>query len=138
MLISQTPVGSQVNVDLIRKGNKKTVSVQVGELEKAEQEITQAKKVSNELGLGVRDVGAEEAAALGLKEAKGVLVVRVAPQSQAEYVGIQSGDLILGINDLKVNNLAEYTQALSKIQTGSILRVFVKRGNATSFFAFKK
>jgi serine protease Do len=138
LLVSQTPVGSAATVDVIRKGEKKNFTVQVGELEKAERQLAEAEKVSSELGLVVRDLMPEEAQELSPRGKKGVLVVRVLPGSQAEYVGIRTGDLILEINDAPVNTLAAYNGVIQKIRSGEIVRIFVGRGNMTSFYAFRK
>ncbi|MFO1518362.1 MAG: DegQ family serine endoprotease [bacterium] len=136
--ISQTPVGSNVSLDVVRKGERKTYTVEVGELEKAEQQIAQAQRVSSELGLIVRDLTPEEAKELSFQGRKGVLVVRVFPGSQAEYVGLRTGDLILEMNNAPMNNTGEYNAVISKVRPGEIVRVFVKRGGMTSFFAFRK
>jgi len=138
LLVSQTPVGNQVNLDVIRKGIRKNFMVQVDELEKAERQIAEVQKTASELGLMVRDLSPEEAQQLGTGSRKGVLVVKTLPGSQANYAGIRTGDLILELNDAPINNLTDYNNALTRMRSGEIVRVFVQRGNMTSFYAFKK
>ena len=138
LLVSQTPVGNQANLEVIRKGAHKNFTVQIEELEKAERQITQIQKTEAELGLIARELSEQEADRMGAKGRKGVLVVRVLPGSQAEYVGIRTGDLILEVNDMPIGNLNDYNQALSRMRSGEIVRVFIQRGNMTSFYAFKK
>ena len=82
LVISQTPVGSTVMMDVLRKGGKKTVQVTVGELEKAERELAQVEKVSGELGIAVQELLPQQAEQMGLKDRKGVMVVKVIPGSQ--------------------------------------------------------
>ncbi len=138
LFVSQTPVGTNVMVEVLRKGGKKTLQVQVGELEKAERELAQAEKVSSELGLAVQELLPQQAEQLGLKERKGVMVVKVIPGSQADWVGIRPGDVILEVNNTRVDNLGEYSAAIQKIKFSELVRMFVKRGNLTSYFAFRK
>lgn len=136
VFVSQTAVHSQATVELLRKGEKKSLTVEVGELEQAEKELSQAEQTSNQLGIAVRDLQPEEKNQLNLKQ--GVLVVKVAPGSRAEWVGIRTGDLILEVNNSPVKNIFDYNNALNQIKNGEVLRVFIKRGNLTTFYAFKK
>lgn len=138
LLVSQTPVGSSVTLEVLRKGGKKTLQVEIGELEKAEREFAQAEKVSGELGLGVQELLPQQAEQMGLKGRKGVMVVKVIPGSQADWVGIRPGDLILEVNNTPINNLAEYSASIQKLKANEVVRVFIRRGNLTSYFAFKK
>jgi serine protease Do len=138
LMVTQTPIGSTAKIEVIRKGDKKTYAIQVGELEQAEQQIAQAEKTSSELGLAVRELMPEEAQELGLKGQKGVLVMKVAPGSQAEWVGIRTGDVILEVNNAPINNLGDYGNTIRKIRSGEIVRIFVKRGGMSTFYAFRK
>src|SRR5207244_2527259 len=57
-----------------------------------------------QLGVTIQPVTSDMAAALGLKEARGVLVSGVAPGSPAERAGIKTGDVILALNGQPVND----------------------------------
>ncbi len=138
LLVSQSPVGDTIILEVLRKGGKKTLQVQVGELEKAEQELVRAEKVSGELGIAVQELLAQHAEELGLKGRKGVMVVKVIPGSQADWVGIRPGDVILEVNSNRVDNLGDYSAAIQKLRSGEVVRMFVKRGPLTSYFAFRK
>lgn len=138
LMVSQTPVGSDVTIEVMRKGGKKTLQVRIGELEKAEREFAQAEKVSGELGLGVQELLPQQAEQMGLKGRKGIMVVKVIPGSQADWVGIRPGDLILEVNNTPIHNLSEYSVSIQKIKPNEVVRIFVRRGNLTSYFAFKK
>ncbi len=142
LAVSQTPVGNKSSVEVLRKGEKKSFTVEVGDLEQGEKQVAQIQnqlqKESTDLGLIIRDLTPQEAQELGLKEKKGVLVVKVIPGSKAEWVGLNENDVILGINDQPVNQLYDYDSLLKKTKTGDVLKLFVKRGNATSYFAFRK
>lgn len=138
LLVSQMSVGSNVMVEVLRKGGKKTLQVQVGELEKAERELAQAERVSGEMGIAVQELMPQQAEQMGLKGRRGVMVVKVIPGSQADWVGIRPGDIILEVNNTPISNLGEYSASIQKLKPDQVVRMFIKRGNLTSYFAFKK
>jgi len=137
VLVSQSPIGAKLPIEVVRKGQHKNFVVEVGELEQAERQIVQAQKEMSEMGIVVRDLNPLERSELGVKD-QGVLVIKMASNSPAAWIGLRPGDVILEVNDTPVRNLADYTQSLAKTKSGQVLRMFVKRGNATTYFAFKK
>ncbi len=60
-------------------------------------------------------------------QGKGILVDSVAPNSPASFVGLEPGDVIVGINRHRVNNLGELRKSL-KEQTG-VFALNIVRGN---------
>lgn len=136
--VSQTPIGSKVPVEVIRKGQKKSFTVEITELEPAEKQMAQAAKASGELGLQVREPQADELQELGLKTKKGVVVTRIAQGSAAQWVGLQGGDVILEINGSPIASLADYNQSVANIKSGALVRMLVKRGQMSSYIAFRK
>ncbi|MBF0492883.1 MAG: DegQ family serine endoprotease [Deltaproteobacteria bacterium] len=136
--VSQASVGSKVPVEIIRKGQKKNFMVEITELEPAEKQMAQSEKASGTLGLQVREPKIDELEELGLRSKKGVLVARVGQDSAAQWVGLQGGDVILEINSNPINSLEDYNQTVSKIKNGDIVRMLVKRGQRSSYLAFRK
>ena len=59
------------------------------------------------LGVTIQDVTPDLAEALALKDASGVLVIELVKGSQAERVGIRSGDLITALDGQPVSGAAE-------------------------------
>jgi serine protease Do len=57
---------------------------------------------------------------------KGVLVVEVESNSQADNMGFQRGDIIIQVNSTLVKNINEYKKAVHKSKKGII---YVQRGN---------
>jgi serine protease Do len=60
------------------------------------------------------------------KEIKGVLVIGVESDSQADNMGFQRGDIIVQVNSTLVNNINQYENALHKSKKGII---YVQRGD---------
>jgi serine protease Do len=91
------------------------------------------------LGLTCLDTTAEEAQELGLAQnQRGVVIVNVENGSQAEASGVQRGDVLLSVNNTKVDTTAEYLAAARAIKKGELVRLYLKRETATIFLAFTK
>ncbi|HEX5037551.1 MAG TPA: DegQ family serine endoprotease [bacterium] len=139
-MVAREPVNKTVTLTALRDGKEMTFQVLLGEMEKGEEVAEQTTKTSSaELGLTCRDVTPEEAADLSLaQENKGVMIVNVESGSQAEISGVQRGDVLLSVNGTKLNGVADYVTAAKKIKPGEIVRLYIKRDDATVFLAFTK
>lgn len=60
------------------------------------------------------------------KDIKGVLVIGVEGNSQADNMGFQRGDIIIQVNSTLIKNIQEYEKAIHKSKKGII---YVQRGN---------
>jgi serine protease Do len=67
------------------------------------------------IGLHVQDVNRNIAISLGLPEIRGVVVTDVEKSSPSEKSGIESTDVILGVNSYPVNSTSDIEQALRNI-----------------------
>ncbi len=64
----------------------------------------------------------------------GVRLSGVAPDGPAESAGIQSGDLIIKVDERTIENLYDYTYALQALRVGESARIVVERaGDPLSF-----
>lgn len=137
-LVAQTRVGKVVKVNVVREGRPKELSVKIAEMEKGKVDA-RTEKDAEELGLLVRDIPPEEARELELPhDNRGVFVIRVEQNGPAARAGVRPGDVLLKVNDMRINNVDDYIKAIRKVRKGDIARLFVKRENATIFFAFTK
>lgn len=66
------------------------------------------------LGLDAQDVDEQLAPVLGLQSARGALVTRIQAGSAAALAGVQAGDVIVALNEIRIGNSAELinTEAL--------------------------
>jgi len=139
-IVAQTPVGSKVEVDLVRNGKKKTVTVTVGKLQ--EEEVVAGKggvgELDEDLGLTVQELTKDLAQSMGIEEQSGLIITDVESGSKADEAGLRRGDLILEIDRKPVKTVEELKKALkSKNDKDSIL-LLIKRDTHTSFIVLKK
>lgn len=79
------------------------------------------------LGVMVQAVNEELAASFGLKEARGALVTEVTAGSPAEKAGVLRGDVILSVNDRKVDELNDLPKQVAVLPVGKRARITVFR-----------
>jgi serine protease Do len=139
-MVAREPVGKEVPLKVLRDGKEIELRVKLGEMEKGEKMAEQAtKESSKELGLSVRDMTPEEMSELGLPpQHHGVVIVGVEPGSEADNAGVQRGDVLLSINNVKINNVADYLKTAKGVKKGEIVRLYIRREDASIYLAFTK
>ncbi|WP_027529089.1 Do family serine endopeptidase [Bradyrhizobium sp. WSM3983] len=133
--------GTSVKLDVVHKGDTKTVTLALGELPnerqaqgngKADDGKTQQAPGTPRLGLSLAPAGDVQGAGQ-----KGVVVTEVDPQGPAAQRGIQTGDVILNVGGKAVANVgdvrSELAQAKSSGKNSVLLQV--KNADATRFVA---
>jgi len=136
--VAATPPGKQVRLEVFRSGGKKTVTVEVGELDKANLAIGRSPESAQELGMTVRTLTPELARQLGYEEdEQGVVVTRVAPNSLAARVGIAPRDVIMAINATAIRDLGDYREAMQDRDLDSGVRMQIKRDGVRRFVFLK-
>jgi len=135
MGISMMQPGSEVNLQTLRNGNARDVTVKL-----AEMPTQQAKENSQNGGLGgvlegvqVANLTPRTAEQLGLPaETRGVVVTDISPSSPAADSGLRKGDVIQEVNRQSVKNVSEF-QAVRKAGKEPLL--LVNRRGTTLFVA---
>jgi len=79
------------------------------------------------LGVNITDVTAELAQKMDIDDIEGVYVLGVRPEGAAREVGIKDGDVIISIDETRVNSSAELQETVSKYRPGQDVNVVVKR-----------
>ncbi|SDF10210.1 trypsin-like peptidase domain-containing protein [Desulfovibrio legallii] len=82
------------------------------------------------LGLDLQDVDSRAAMALGLREASGVLVTRVFPDTPAAGAGLTAGDILESVNGAPVRDRRDYADILRNQTAGTPLRLHLRRDGA--------
>jgi serine protease Do len=136
-MVSQTPLGTNVKVRLHRQKKEIDTEVVIAELPKklaeasprGQGEVPDNDEESTALtGLAVRELTPDIARRLGIDEQeKGVVIVKVDPNSKAFEAGIRPGDIILQINQKNIPSLEEYKKAVSQIKAKERALLLIRR-----------
>ncbi|PTN07601.1 Do family serine endopeptidase [Mangrovibacterium marinum] len=81
------------------------------------------------LGVSIGDVNAEVAEKYGLDKIEGVFVAGVSPDGAAREAGLEPGDVILAVDGVTVNSVAELQEQVSKHRPGDEVKILTKRDN---------
>jgi len=135
-VVASTPVGKSVNVQVLRKGQKKSFEIKIAEL-KDEKEAPVVTEAKPRLGMTVEDLTPELAKNFGLSEARGVVVVQVEDGSSAAEAGLRAGDVILEIDQSPVKDVKDFGRKIESYKAGDTVLVLAKRRGATVFLTLK-
>jgi serine protease Do len=91
------------------------------------QLISGGKVTRGYLGATIQNVTPEIAESMGITGRKGALVAELVPGGPAEKSGLQSGDIVVSINGVKVDNASDLTRNVAASQSGDTLRLEVLR-----------
>ena len=133
-MVAATTPNALVNLEVIREGSPKTLTVKIEVLKDNNTEVV-AK--ADPLGLQVQDITEELAQNLQLKHTQGVLVSDVTQGGFAAESGIRRGDVITEMNRTPINNLQDYQRLLRSVSKGASVLFLVKRGGTTIYIAVK-
>lgn len=86
------------------------------------------------LGVSIRDIDSELASDLGLKEIKGVYVAGVTENGSAKAAGVESGDIIVKIDDKNINSTSELLEHVGQKRPGEEVYLVVNRKNQEKAF----
>ncbi len=135
-LVAATPIGKKVKIKILRNGKSKVVTATIERLKEGAESV-QTGTEQDRIGVTVRDLNAELAAQIGIKETKGVVVVAVKPGGIAEEAGIAVGDVIKEIDGTQINTVADFAKAISAHKKDEITRLLLRRGDSSLFVAIK-
>ncbi|HEU4707756.1 MAG TPA: DegQ family serine endoprotease [Methylophilaceae bacterium] len=136
--VAATKPGNEVPVEILRKGNPRTLNIAVGEMpnpneEEAATPKAPSKAEANRIGLVLRDLTAQQKKRLNNKN--GLLVLEA--QGAAAQAGIRRGDVILGINNSEVQTVEQFNKQLAGMASGKTVALLVQRGDNTLYLPVK-
>lgn len=140
-LVGGAKVGSRATVTVWRRGSQIDVPVTVAELqdEEAAPKNGQAPKKqapeqkTNALGLQVSDLSAAQKRELKVNTG---IMVEVA-EGRAATAGIQSGDLILQMNNIELTSAAQFNGLVAKLDPKKSVALLVQRDKVTQYLVIK-
>ena len=132
-MAAATAPNTQVKIDLLRNGEEKTISVELGTMPEGEQNIVSPEEKSD-WGMRVQELTPQLAHQLGLEPGTtGVVISEVNNGSPAAAAGLRPGDLITEVNREAIKNLNDYQQALQKVKKGENLLLLIKRAGGSFY-----
>ena len=123
--------GSTVRFTIWRDGEKKELSVRLGERGGHTADASDARKEApTALGLSVRPLTAEEARSAGLKRGTGLLVVGVEPGLPAAEAELREGDILLTANFKPLRSAADLGRIVNSDakKRGAVMLQIQRRG----------
>jgi serine protease Do len=137
-VVASTPPNTEVPVKLLRKGQEKVIQVKVAELQDKEERVASGGGTLEEnLGMTVQELTPEIAKSLRVSESKGLIVTNVDEGSPADDAGLRRGDVIVEVNQKKVESLRDYRAALGRVGGADSLLLLVRRGGNVLYVALK-
>lgn len=140
-IVAETPIGESVEVEFWRESKLETTSVEIGELEKAEEEglLDTAQQSEGSLtrvgplALGVKPLTEDERTAYNVPATvDGVMIGEVDEASEAEQKGLMPGDVIVEINQQSVKapeDVNDIVNAASNAGRSSVLLLVNREGD---------
>ncbi|HEY5829453.1 MAG TPA: Do family serine endopeptidase [Hyphomicrobiaceae bacterium] len=151
-LVAQTPIGKDVDVELLRKGQRVTIKVAVGRLAEEEPVKAAAKDAPKAKGPKGKDSGKDgksgsapsggRPSLIGLvlapldddlrgkhnigKDVKGVIVLQVDPASPAADKGVKVGDVIVEVAQEAVTSLDDIAKSVDKVKKAGRKQVLLR------------
>jgi len=139
-MVGASQVGKAVPIDIVRHGKRRKLEIRIAELPEedtvAERDAAPGTPArGNSLNLSVRDLTVEERGE-GMPAEGGVLVEQVQPGAAAA-AGIRAGDVILQINNEKVDDAAGFERLAGQLPADRSIPVLVQRRGNPIFLALK-
>ena len=135
-IVAQTPVGKAVNVEVLRKGQKRTMKVVIGRL--ADDDATPPAEIGSDsgdarklLGMKLAPLTDDLRKQYGLKDTvKGVVVTEIEADSQSAKRELKVGDVVVEAQDEPVTSVQDLTERIDKVRKSGRRQILLRVENA--------
>ncbi len=131
-IVAQTPIGRTVDVELIRKGQKKSLKVMVARLVE-DDDLTLAKKAAEAapekalIGLKLSQLTDELRQKFGIDaKIKGVVITDIDPQSPAAVKNLKVGDVIVEAAQDQIDSVDDIAKSVDKVKKSGRKQVLLR------------
>ncbi len=141
-IVAGTRPGSEVTMQVWRKGASRTLKVVVGEMpddkkvaaaEKGRKTPPKASEAATKLGMVLSELTAEQRKEL---DVTGGLLVENATGNAAK-AGIRRGDVLLAINNQDVKSLEQLGQVLGQYEKSRSVALLIRRGDSSIYIPLR-
>jgi serine protease Do len=135
-VVAETPVGKTVDVEIIRKGQRRILKVEIARLDDGDASPNDklgpgAGDTRKLMGLTLSPLNDEARKRFQLKATlKGVVVVEVDPQSPGALRDLKPGDVIIEAQDEAVNSVADILERIEKVRKSGRRQILLRIENA--------
>lgn len=137
LMVATTPIGTKVEIGVIRGKERMNLSAVIEELKDAPVEKPKDKQKSDSIGLIVEKMSDEIAQGLAIQAAQGVVVKSVDADSPAERAGLQRGDVILEFSGTKITSIEDLEGAIKALKKNKPVLLLVQKKEGTRFLTLK-
>jgi Do/DeqQ family serine protease len=124
--VASSGAGAKLELTVLRKGKREKLNVVLGD---ATQNVVVAKEIHPALEGATLTNGKSE------QGDNGVVVSVIEPRSPASRIGLKDGDVIIGINRKKVDNLVQLRTELEEAK--GVIALNVKRGISSLYLVIR-
>jgi serine protease Do len=131
-IVAQTPIGRTVDVELLRKGQKKSLKVLVARLVE-DDDLTGPKKAEESapekalIGLKLSPLTDELRQKFGIDaKVKGVMIMEIDPQSPAAAKNLKVGDVIVEAAQDQIDTVDDIAKSVDKVKKSGRKQVLLR------------
>jgi serine protease Do len=135
--VAHSPIGSAVELTLMRNGRQIRAKAQLGDLptnetvERPQIDTPQESKADGKLGLFLQEVPSEVAREFEIEN--GLIITKVRPGGFAAEAGLQAGEVIVEANRKPMRRLRDFAEVIADLGDGDPLLLLVRRKGGTRF-----
>jgi serine protease Do len=135
-VVVATPIGTTVNLGVVRDGKRADYKVVVGDIAQifpgrygngSQPGEVKPETTSAKFGMTIQGLTDQKRQTLGVKQSGGILIVSVESNSFADDIGLTPDDVVLSINRQDVNSRADVERIESTLKAGAAVQFRVLR-----------
>lgn len=135
--VAATAPETEVKLKVFRDGKYKTFAATTQAMDGEDAGGVVAAKDYGKLGFSVDDLDEQISQQLGYDKDRGVVITEVEQGSPAWRAGLQPGQLVVSVNRVPVDSVAEFKKALSKMDDFSAVLLLVRDANGSRFVVIR-
>jgi len=137
-LIGNLKPDATAEMNIVREGARKTVSVKVGDMPDDDSIAASgqpgAERSSNRMGIDVADLTDEQKKSLQLQSG---VVIKQVTDGPAAMIGLRPGDVITHLNNQPVSSARQFQDTMKKLPADKSISMRVMRDGRASFITFR-
>jgi serine protease Do len=137
--IASTKPGSTAALEIIREGRKEQVQVEIAEQPADFSKSSKMKSgfILDRMGLTLQELTPDLAERHGYSKGQGVFISEVEPDSPAGNVGLEPGQLVEEVNQMRVRSLADLKEAVKRGKNQDQVLLRVRAGEYSRYVALR-